>query len=368
MSNWNLPSLFAAPLYQTINADGGIDAILYPNEPYFNQPTEVFAYMGIPTSKSPPLPAMVCVHGGGGTAFKTWVELWNARGYAAIAMDLSGRGIDGNRLSNGGPEQDHHAKFNAGLGWENRWTYHAVAAIVRAHSLLRSQPAVDANRIGITGISWGGYLTCIVAGVDSRFALAIPVYGCGFLQHNSAAEWMQLFRQMSPDARQQWHDQCDPSVYLPHARMPMLFVTGTNDFAYPLDSLKQSYSLAGGDLTLCVRKEMPHGHEAGWAPKEIAIFTDHLFRQAPPVPKVEPPQRNADRVHATYHGQDVRRGYLLYTPESGPWQTRQWYQTSAQVADGTVEAVLPDGATVYFLAVEDSRGAYASCPHMELNA
>ena len=119
MSNWNLPSLFSAPPYRTIDADGGIEAILYPNEPYFARPTEVFAYMGIPKSKSPPLPAMVCVHGGGGTAFKTWVELWNARGYAAIAMDLSGRGIGGNRLSNGGPEQDQHAKFNVGAGWEN---------------------------------------------------------------------------------------------------------------------------------------------------------------------------------------------------------------------------------------------------------
>ena len=42
--------------------------------------------------------------------------------------------------------------------------------------LLRAQPDVDAARIGLTGISWGGYLTCITAGVDDRFRFAVPVY------------------------------------------------------------------------------------------------------------------------------------------------------------------------------------------------
>ena len=32
----------------------------------------------------------------------------------------------------------------------------------------------------MTGISWGGYLTCLVASLDSRFIAAAPVYGCGF--------------------------------------------------------------------------------------------------------------------------------------------------------------------------------------------
>jgi dienelactone hydrolase len=68
----------------------------------------------------------------------------------------------------------------------DHWAYHAVAAVVLGHSLIRSFPEVDASRIGVTGISWGGYLTCIVAGVDDRFRFAAPVYGCGFLGEGSA--------------------------------------------------------------------------------------------------------------------------------------------------------------------------------------
>src|SRR6185436_20794205 len=122
------------------------------------------------------------------------------------------------------------------------WTYHAVAAVVRAHSLLRSLPEVDAKRVGITGISWGGYLTCIVAGIDSRFKVAVPVYGCGFLGENSCWKDTSLAA-MTPEARELWLRLFDPSHYLANVRYPMLFVNGTTDFAYPLDSYQKSYRL-----------------------------------------------------------------------------------------------------------------------------
>ena len=367
MSNWNIEELEASPSYEVIASEGGIEAILFENEPYFGKPTRVFAYLGIPETGEASLPGMVCVHGGGGRAFKEWVRMWNAHGYAAISMDLSGRGIDGERLPDGGPEQDHKAKFNLDTGWKNLWTYHAIAAIVRSNSLLRSHPRVDPERIGVTGISWGGYLTCIVAGVDSRFACAIPVYGCGYLQHNSVKEWMDTFDHMTDEERKQWNDLCDPSSYLSNSHMPMLFVTGTNDFAYPMDSLKMSYSLVKGPVTLCVRLEMLHGHEPGWEPREIRMFTDHLFRHAPSLPRIGPVARNGTEVTAPFiGGRQVCNGYLLYTLDKGEWQDRKWYQVPAVLKEQMVLAKLPKNTTVYFLAVEDESGAYVSSPHEEI--
>ena len=35
-----------------------------------------------------------------------------------------------------------------------------------------------------TGVSWGGYLTCIASSLDPRFAFAAPVYGCGALRRD----------------------------------------------------------------------------------------------------------------------------------------------------------------------------------------
>ncbi len=61
------------------------------------------------------------------------------------------------------------------------WTYHAVSSAILAHSLLLSMKQVDADKTCLTGISWGGYLTCIVAALDNRFKAAAPVYGCGYM-------------------------------------------------------------------------------------------------------------------------------------------------------------------------------------------
>jgi dienelactone hydrolase len=113
--------------------------------------------------------------------------------------------------------------------------------VIRAHSLLLSFPEVDARRTAVTGISWGGYLTCIVAGLDDRFKAAVPVYGCGFLHENSC--WLDRFGQMSDEARANWIQLWDPSRYVGSASMPMLFVNGGKDFAYPPDSHAKTYAL-----------------------------------------------------------------------------------------------------------------------------
>ena len=124
---------------------------------------------------------MVLVHGGGGTAFTEWATLWAKRGYVAIAMDLAGNGPDGKRLPDGGPDQGDDTKFpKEKTDLKTMWSYHAVAAVIRANSLLHSLPDVDAERVGITGICWGGYLTCIVAGLDDRFKWPCPSTAAAF--------------------------------------------------------------------------------------------------------------------------------------------------------------------------------------------
>src|SRR5262249_55463954 len=147
---------------------------------YQGKPTRVFAYLARPEKVEGKRPAMVLVHGGGGSAFKEWAELWAQRGYVALAMDLAGQGADHKRLADGGPAQDDDTKFGD-VPLREAWPYHAVADVLRGVALVAALPEVDAERLGITGISWGGYLTCLVAGLDDRLKVAVPVYGCGFL-------------------------------------------------------------------------------------------------------------------------------------------------------------------------------------------
>jgi dienelactone hydrolase len=316
---------------------------------------------------------MLLVHGGGGHAFEQWARLWADRGYVALAMDLSGRGPDRKRLPDGGPEQDDQTKFRDfdPADPTPMWTYHAVAAVLRGHSLLASRPEVDTSRIGVTGISWGGYLTCIVAGVDDRIKVAVPVYGCGFLHEDSF--WKpERFDKVPPDRRDRWVNAFDPSKYLPGVTCPILFVNGTNDFAYPLDSYRRSYQAVPGFETLdnpdrlCVTLRMPHGHEAGWAPKEIGLFVDGVLKGGEPLAKLGPPKVAGDKIVSRLIAKlPIEKASILYAVDSGPWPKREWKETAALVVGESVEANLPaDRPLVVFLNVVDRRGAVASSPQV----
>ena len=306
-------------------------------------------------------PGVVLVHGGGGTAFQEWAELWAKRGYAAIAMDLAGCGPDKKRLADGGPDQSDDVKFGAiDQPPRDQWTYHAVADVILAHSLLRSFKEVDAGRTAVTGISWGGYLTCIVAGLDNRFKAAVPVYGCGFLHENSV--WLPRFEKMTPQQRDLWVQLWDPSRYIGSAAMPVFFIDGTNDFAYPLDSYAKTYGLVKGRRNLRITVNMPHSHRDGWAPAEIGLFVDEHLRGGKPLPTILQPEKSGDDMHAAVRAKTkLVSATLHYTTETGPINKRQWQTIPGQVEGSRITAKAPPAeATIWFLTVTDERGAVVS--------
>jgi len=372
---WDMAKLKQPPAAEFGEPDDkGVREVYYANEPYRGKPTRVFGYYAVPKKGTGPFPAMVCVHGGGGKAFREWAELWAERGYVALAMDLAGKGPDGMPLPDGGPNQTDVEKFGdftmETIG--DMWTYHAVAAVIRGHSLLASRPEVDAKRIGITGISWGGYLTCIVAGLDDRLKCAVPVYGCGFLGDNST--WLDRFAKMRPEQRELWLKQFDPSQYLGNATCPMLFVNGTNDFAYPLDSYQKSYRLPKGPVTLCIRPNMPHGHPQGWAPVEIGIFVDSVMKGGRGLKQIDEVKLNREPRKIDIGTIDFTPGNkteLHYAEAAGPWQGRKWTSVDVEPAQGGPPRAITDlllsiQPRVFFLTVTDDRGALVSTPHVIL--
>jgi len=367
---WNLKALFEAPAMEWGATNGMVHELYYAGEPWNGKPTRVFAYLGRPAATSSArLPAMVLVHGGGGKAFNAWAEHWAKRGYVALAMDLSGNGPNG-RLPDGGPDQSDETKFRNFAEPEvgDMWSYHAVAAVVRGHSLLRSLPEVDPDRIGLTGISWGGYLTCIVAGIDSRFKVAVPVYGCGFLGENSV--WKdKALATMTPDARALWLRFFDPSRYLGSVQHPILFLNGTTDFAYPLDSYQKSYRLVPARWRhLSVVVNLPHGHI--WTFPEVDAFVDSVLREAPPLARFRDPVLAGNIFSAALDRRVLgMTAQLCYTTNSGPWQKRAWTLAPTRVADRRISAELSTSRPLTaFLAVTDERGLRISSEHIELPA
>jgi dienelactone hydrolase len=358
---WDLSALRRPPKVTHVDKGPVVTSLYYEGEPYQGQPTRVFAYLARPEKVEGKLPAVVLVHGGGGTAFKEWAELWAKRGYLALAMDLAGHGAGRKRLPDGSPDQDDASRFERDKV-EDFWTYHAVANVIRGVSLLASLPEADTERLGITGISWGGYLTCIVAGLDDRLKVAVPVYGCGYIHDNSV--WVPIFEKM-PVARQKlWVENFEPSGYLGRAKMPVLFVNGTNDFAYPLDSYQKSYRLVK-DHALCVTVRVPHGHRQGWTPIEIGLFVDQHLRGGQPLAKIAAVKRDGNQVEVKFRSEVAVTGAALhYTTDSGPWQKRQWRTQPAKVVGNTVQVDLPEARPlVFFVTLTDQRKAIISTEH-----
>ena len=365
---WDMAHLKSVPEYTWGEQNGLVREVYYEGEPYEGKPTRVFAYYACPEKVDGRLPGMVLVHGGGGKAFAEWADLWAKRGYAALAMDLAGCGPERKRLEDGGPNQSHAEKFHdfTEETVNTMWTYHAVAAVIRGHSLLASMKEVDADRIGITGISWGGYLTCIVTGVDDRLKVSVPVYGCGFLQANSA--WLDQFAKLGPEMTDRWVKFWDPSRYLPGVSCPILFLNGTNDSAYPLDSYQKSYRAVPGPLDLRIEVRMKHSHVHGWAPKEIGLYVDSVLTDGVPLPRLGPIHIDGGSAHSHVTNKaKIGRGQLHYTTDSGSWKERKWQTVDARVADNTIHAELPDSRPlVFYLSGTDEQGAMVSAPHVEL--
>ena len=372
-SLWNVPALLGAAPSSEIGAAAGLTKpVWYDGEPWQGKKTRIFAWLGEPAgSGNGKLPAVLLLHGGGGKAFQDWAKHWAERGYVALAMDTAGQGPDGKRHADAGPGQDDAVKFRDFTDGEAReqWSYHAVAAVLRGHALLASLPSVDASRIGITGISWGGYLTCLTAGLDPQLKAAVPVYGCGFLGDNSVWKEGSLAALPVP-ARERWLRLFDPSQVLDKAACPVLFVNGMHDFAYPPDSHGKTSRLVPEPFRQCsLRVDMDHGHI--WSFPEVDAFMDQHLKPGPavvPLVRLGKARQEGDLVTVPVEAGTPAAGAMLhFTTESGVWQKRRWENLPVTIKDSVLTVSLPSARPIaWFIAVTDSRGFTTSTDCQEL--
>lgn len=150
---------------------------------------DVFAVIARPAGAgTSALPAVLWLHGGYGCAQVGEAVRYAKAGYVSISPDLPGIGDPKNCPESSGPWKRRFAK----LGWTVApdptvsETFDAVAAALGAFDLLAAQPGVDAARIGVSGISMGGYTTTMISGLlGRRVRAAYSKFGCGFYDRGS---------------------------------------------------------------------------------------------------------------------------------------------------------------------------------------
>ena len=129
----------------------------------------------IPDGLDEPAPGVlyVCGHGMIGTEhYQAQADLWARRGYVFLALDT---------LEQGDSRGDHHGiYYEDDYHWVDRGYASSGGELwnsLRALDYLCSRQEVDADRIGVTGISGGGALSWWVGIVDERVKAIAPVCG-----------------------------------------------------------------------------------------------------------------------------------------------------------------------------------------------
>jgi len=333
---------------------GSIKPLFFEGLKYRGKPTRVFAWLGLPENRTGKVPGIVLVHGGGGTAFKEWVQKWNDQGFAAISIAVEGQtderipgalpGAQWKRHATAGPARTGIYGDSA-EPLTDQWMYHAVADVVLANSLLRSLPEVDAARVGVCGISWGGIITSTVVGIDPRFAFGIPIYGCGALdripnQYGRALADNLLYREV-------W----EPLLRLPRATMPLLWLTGPRDAHFPLDVQQASYRAAAGPRLVSVPFDMKHGHPPGWNPPDSYAFAKSVVETGRPwAREVSQKFRDGTARVAFETTRAVRNGILISK------RAADWEQSPAKLETvsgrTTASASIAAGTTAYYFNLD----------------
>ncbi len=339
-------------------ADGQVRAIFYDALPWNGKPTRVFAWIGLPAKREGKVPGMVLVHGGGGTAYKEWVQKWNAQGFAAISIAVEGQtDVDEKKEAKGRPIWARHAHSGPArdgtfadtkLPLKEQWMYHALADTMLANSLLRSLPEVDATKIGVMGVSWGGVITSTVIGLDARFAFGIPTYGCGHL-YDAENHWGRAL-QDNEGYMQIW----DGMNYADRVKMPVLWLSWPQDAHFPLGCQAEHYRKTPGPRMVSLITKMGHSHPAGWNPPDSYAFAKSVVETGRPWGSSPSAETESDTAIAVFHStKPITRAVLVSTTDKGFTGTRKWVETPAMAASGgggtTTSAPLPPGTTAWYV-------------------
>ncbi|MDF7824638.1 acetylxylan esterase [Pontiellaceae bacterium B12227] len=357
----NAPTMQLADGFQSME---NLKAIYFDALDYQGKPTKVFAWLGLPESCEGKVPGVVLVHGGGGTAFKAWVQKWNEKGFAAISIAVEGqtdlknpKGKDPDNPSGwtahawAGPRRKG-IYGDSGEPLKDQWMYHAVADTILANSLLRSLPEVNADQVGLMGISWGGVITSTVIGIDDRFAFAIPTYGCGSLataenQYGRTLGNNELYKRV-------W----DPMVRLNGANMPTLWLSWPGDSHFPLDKQADCYRAMPGATMISLIPGMKHGHGAGWNPPDSYAFASSVVSNGAPWCRATDAHVMNRCAVATFESvEPLEEAVLVSTVDSGVTGSRKWTQAEAVISEKGehrwhVSAPLPSETTAWFMNVK----------------
>ncbi len=240
-----------------------------PLEPcnFYREGTELFGWVIPPRDyqKGKQYPAILDIHGGPktvyGEVFFHEMQVWANMGYFVFFMNPTGSDGRGNDFA------DVKGKYGT-VDYDDLMAF--------TSTVLERYPDIDPGRLGVTGGSYGGFMTNWIIGHTDRFRAAAS--------QRSIANWISMAHtsdigsrfvrdQMAgytwTDAERMWEHS--PLKYAPNVKTPTLFIHSDEDFRCPLSEGLQMYSALvenGVEAKMCIFKGENHELSRSGRPKQ----------------------------------------------------------------------------------------------------
>lgn len=296
---------------------------------------EFFALMGFPAGPVPKggFPAVVLIHGGGGTAYPQYAKYWISKGYAVIALDwYNRRPLESpnpaetsvkREVLEGGKRQDHVSN---------------VANIILAHSVLREQDKVNPEKTAFVGLSWGSWYGAMVAALDNRFKGGVEIY-CGDVKNSKSFI---------------------NGRFLHAAKIPLYWVVSTNDQNMTVASISRAFRECPETYNRSVVINLPHSH-VGFCFESCQRMVSHFVNGTVNLPKLSDikVENGVASAEILENGKGIKSAFICFTDSKEKlYHKRVWKKNPAQINGRTVSAEIPDGAHSYYISVYDENAKY----------
>ncbi len=235
------------------------ERITYPSK----DGTEVEGWLMLPRSPFPlpRSPLILAIHGGPhgayGHDFSFQFQLWVANGYAVLYTNPRG--------STGYGEKFLWATWG---GWGNRDMEDVLGGV--AHVLERYP--VDRERLGVTGYSYGGFLTNWIITHDTRFKAAVSEAGISNWVSDYGTADIPRTKESEFFGAPWEHGSAElllkqsPIMYAGAVTTPTLFLHGESDFRVPIEQAEQMYTALQKRKVPAMFVRYPDTYHGGWAP------------------------------------------------------------------------------------------------------
>ncbi|MCK9235101.1 MAG: hypothetical protein WC225_05050 [Acholeplasmataceae bacterium] len=329
---------------------------------YQGQESYAFAYLGYPAVIKENMPAVLLLHGGGGTAYPDWVSRWTDLGYVALAVDLEGNqpkedanmSLTPNLLYTNSvyptPKNQHFNDFNKPI--EETWIYYATKTAIIANSFLHNLDDVEKLKIGVVGVSWGGFIASVITGYDDRFSFSVPIYVT--LNNEGTDSNLSDYLSVSPAAS--IFDNDDP---LGHIQTPMLILGSNVDQSSRLDSLVKTY-LKVPNGYLSIHDNLLHAQGIAADLLEPYLFATAM-NEDKPYPKIitQPTSSKNEVTIELPENITIDRARLIYAEEDIHIQA-SYGRKNVSVNEQTVTFDVAEEMVYYYINILDSSGITTS--------